>query len=94
MLESHDIIIEETVDARKTPLTADAAWELVQSADQIMVGKGRNSQTFDPQTDSQADILKAIIGRSGNLRAPTIKIGQQLIVGYNDKLYGGIVESD
>jgi len=40
-----------------------------------------------PEKDPKEDILKKIIGPSGNLRAPTLKIGEIFIVGFNLDLY-------
>jgi arsenate reductase-like glutaredoxin family protein len=34
-----------------------------------------------------ADLLKAILGPTGNLRAPTIRRGQTLLVGFSEEVY-------
>jgi hypothetical protein len=31
--------------------------------------------------------LKDVIGRSGNLRAPTLQVGDVILIGFNDELY-------
>ena len=36
---------------------------------------------------SNADLTGLITGRSGTLRAPTLKRGKTLVVGYSDELY-------
>jgi arsenate reductase-like glutaredoxin family protein len=40
----------------------------------------------DPPTDKQ--LLEVMLGRSGTLRAPTLRRGNVLLVGYNDDMYG------
>ena len=68
-------------------MDATAVWDLMGSAAQIVVAKGRRVETFVPTEDTQALILKAVMGRSGNLRAPTVRSGDSFFVGFNDTLY-------
>ena len=46
---------------------------------------------FAPKVGSQDDILAAIMGRSGNLRAPTLQVEDTFFVGFNDQLYDMIL---
>ena len=75
------------VDARKEKKDPDAAWQILGNAESITAAKGKKIQVFNPGTDGKADILKAVMGPSGNLRAPTLQIGDQFIVGFNADLY-------
>ena len=68
-------------------MDATAVWDLMGSAEQIVVAKGRRVETFVPTADTQESILKAIMGRSGSLRAPTIQSGNVFFVGFNETLY-------
>ncbi len=79
--------IDELVDARKNVIKADGAWELFQGADSLHVGRGKKSVLFTPDPASQEEILKVSLGRTGNLRAPTLRVGKVLYVGYNDEMY-------
>lgn len=36
---------------------------------------------------SNAELTKLMIGPSGNLRAPTLRVGTTLVVGFNDAMY-------
>lgn len=78
---------KERTDARKEKLEADAVWDLIGSADSIVVAKGKSVVTFQPNEDGRDSVLKAVLGRSGSLRAPTIRTGDVFYVGYNDTLY-------
>ena len=81
----------EIVEARKVPLEADAAWEILSQGRKIMVAKGKSKVVeFDPQKDEREAILKAALGRSGKLRAPTIRRGDVFLVGYNETLYSSV----
>lgn len=64
-----------------------AVWERLESAESVHVAKGKRVDAFAPKDGSQDDILAAVMGRSGNLRAPTLKVGDTFFVGFNEQLY-------
>jgi hypothetical protein len=79
-------------DARKTPLAGEAAWQVLAGAKEILVAKGTNYQVFDPRTDDKKVILAAASGRTGNLRAPVLRSGDRVFVGFSESLYARIAE--
>ncbi|MDE0483121.1 MAG: ArsC family (seleno)protein [Candidatus Poribacteria bacterium] len=87
VLDTHNLEAEDRTDARKEKLEADAVWDLMGSAERIVVAKGKSVATFVPEKDDRDAILKSVLGRSGSLRAPTVKTGNTFFVGYNDALY-------
>ena len=60
---------------------------MLKSANRIRTGKGKKQQEWTPDTDDKKGILKDVIGPSGNLRAPTWRIGNEFIVGFNTELH-------
>jgi arsenate reductase-like glutaredoxin family protein len=36
---------------------------------------------------SQDEILKLVLGPTGNLRAPTLLVGEKMVVGFNEEMY-------
>ncbi len=90
VLDTNNLQVEDKTDARKEKLEADAVWDLMGSAEQIVVAKGKSVVTFVPDEDHRDAILKAVLGRSGSLRAPTVKTGNVFFVGYNDALYSDV----
>ena len=86
-LDTHSLQPESRTDARKERMDATAVWDLMGSAERIVVAKGRGVETFVPTEDTQESILKAVMGRSGSLRAPTIQSGDVFLVGFNETLY-------
>ena len=60
---------------------------MLKSASLIRTGKGKKTNVWNPSTDEKEEILKDVIGPSGNLRAPAWKIGNEFIVGFNPELY-------
>ena len=75
------------MDARKERIDADAAWALLQAADTITTAKGKKIKNWNPRIDDKAIILKHAMGPSGNLRAPTFRIKNKFIIGFNPDLY-------
>ena len=86
-LEKNDLKIKETVDARKEKIDDNNAWKIIAKATDIAVVKGKKELHFAPSSENRADILKVAMGPSGNLRAPTLKIGNNFLVGFNFELY-------
>ena len=86
-LDTHDLQADNRTDARKEKMDAAAVWDLMGSAKQIIVAKGKRLETFVPSEDTQEPILQAVLGRSGSLRAPTVQSGDVFLVGYNVALY-------
>jgi hypothetical protein len=77
------VTVRETVDARKHRYDAAALPALFKSADRVIISKGAKSITLTPKTSSSADLAPAL-GPSGNLRAPTARIGKTYLVGFNE----------
>lgn len=90
MFEQKNITLESRVDARKEKIDQTRAWEMLAAADQIQIGKGKKVLTFEPLPENREDILKAAMGRSGNLRAPALKVGRRIMIGFNEALYEGL----
>jgi len=78
-------------DARKTPLAGEAAWQALAGAREILVAKGKSYQVFDPRSDDLQAILAAASGRTGNLRAPVLRLGDRILVGFSESLYALLV---
>lgn len=87
MLDRNNLPPRQIVDARKTALAGEEAWRLLADAGEIVVASGKNYLRFDPKCDSKEAILKQTLGRTGALRAPSLLIGDRLLVGYCDALY-------
>ena len=80
-LESHKIAVENTVDCKKHPLKPDDLIERLSSVERVLITKGRKLLELDPSSDRE-EIVSIAIGRSGNLRAPSLQKGGLLIVGF------------
>lgn len=63
--------------------------ELVGDVDEIYAAKGKKVVHFDMRWEkpTTAELAKALLGPTGNLRAPTLRHGRMLIVGFNEETY-------
>ena len=75
-------------DARKEPHDAAAARKLVQEASTVYVGRGRNFAKHESAALlKDGDALAKMLGPTGNLRAPTLRLGKTLVVGFSEPMY-------
>ena len=74
--------------ANKKKYDRSEALELIGTADTVLVAKGKKLLRFDNPSGSNADELAGVIlGRSGTLRAPAIRVGGTFLVGYHAEAY-------
>ncbi len=78
----------ETVPASRKLQLEDAA-ELLQNAGKLIVMKGKKVSEFDKPSGNE-EAANAMLGPTGNLRAPTIDTGSTLLVGFNESVYADI----
>jgi len=57
------------------------------------VAKGRKIVDLDLTKDTaeEPELLRLILGPSGKLRAPTIKVGGSLLVGYSQEMFTSVL---
>lgn len=77
------------VDAKKTTLKEKEALALVREVDEIYATKGQKVVHVDLRKDKpdKAQLLALLLGPSRNLRAPTLRKGRTLIVGFDAATY-------
>ena len=51
------------------------------------MASGQKTITFKPTEDNKEELLQKATGRTGNLRAPTLKLGKEFYVGFNADMY-------
>jgi hypothetical protein len=77
------------VNAGKEKLGRDAALRLAKAADAVVTGKGKAVVVFDMKQAPPGDdeLAAALLGPTGNLKAPTLRVGKTLLVGFNEEAY-------
>jgi hypothetical protein len=81
--------VAAVTDAGKDRRGRAQALALAKNADKIFVGRGKKMVEFDMKNDPPDDDLLAtyILGPTGNLKAPTLRRGRTLLVGFSDAVY-------
>jgi len=76
------------VPASKKLQAADAK-ALLKGASRLIVAKGKKVTEF-PGGKAGRDAVAAMLGPTGNLRAPTARAGKKLLVGFNEEAYKSV----
>ena len=58
-----------------------------------MVAKGKKRVDLDLKKDkpTEDEVLKLILGPTGNLRAPTLLVGKTMLVGFQEEMYQDVL---
>lgn len=77
------------MDAKKKRFSDAEIMGLVGQVDAIHAAKGKKVVSFDLRKEKPARdaILAVLKGPSGNLRAPTLRVGRTLLVGFDEATY-------
>jgi hypothetical protein len=77
------------VNATRTRLGPDEALKLLAGVDRLVAARGKAVAVFDLKKERPDDetLLAHLLGPTGNLRAPTARVGKTLLVGFNDDAY-------
>ena len=88
-LESQSWRVDEQADAGKHRRGREEALALAHGAETVVVARGRKLLVFDMKKDPPDDDTLAahLLGPTGNLRAPTLRRGRTLLVGYSEEAY-------
>ena len=89
-MDAHKIEPKETISAAKK-LGASDAKAIAKAASRVVVAKGKKVSEFKPAGKAGKDIVEAMLGPTGNLRAPCIRAGKTVLVGFNEDVYGDVL---
>ena len=85
--------VKETVIANTTKYGPTEALGLLKGIETIVAAKGAKIQKLNLKLDKPDDdaILALLLGPTGNLRAPTAKVGRTLLVGFHEDAYAEVL---
>lgn len=65
------------------------ALELTKKVNEVYAAKGKKVVHFNLKKDAPSDdeLAKVLLGPTGNLRAPTLRKGKTLVIGFNQETY-------
>jgi hypothetical protein len=88
-MDSAGVTAKEETDAAKLRKSGAEALALAKKAERIVVARGKKIVEFDMKKapPDEATLLAHLLGPTGNLRAPTARIGKTLLVGFEQEMY-------
>lgn len=76
------------MDASKVKKGRAEALALARTVETVVVARGKKALTFDMTAAPDDETLAAaLLGPTGNLKAPTLRIGPTLLVGFGEEAY-------
>lgn len=83
----------EIADAGRVKYDRAAALKLARGASTLIVARGKRIQRFDISAVAPTDdeLAAVLLGPTGNLRAPTIRRGRVLLVGFSEATYRSLL---
>ena len=88
-MEANNIKVLERSPASQKLRETDAR-VLLKSANKLIIAKGKKVTEFKLGERIPKEAVLAMLGPTGNLRAPTLRIGKNLVVGFNEEAYGSV----
>jgi arsenate reductase-like glutaredoxin family protein len=85
-LEAGKIEVTDTIPASRKWQASDAE-EKLKGATKLIAMKGKKVTELNPNKDPIDECVTAMLGPTGNMRAPTIKVGKTLLVGFNEDVF-------
>ncbi len=81
------------MDTKKSPIRGAAALAVTRDVDEIWVAKGKKAIHVDLTLTrpGKAELLGLLLGPTGGLRAPTLRVGRTLLVGFNEEVYANVL---
>ncbi len=85
-MDARGLTATERVPASRK-LQADDAREILENSANLIVAKGKKLTKFDVGDSVADDAVAAMLGPTGNMRAPTLRVGSTVIVGFNEEVF-------
>jgi hypothetical protein len=82
-------VVAGSTDASKERKGPAEALALARQVERIVVARGKKVITLDMKKDppDEPTLLRYLLGPTGNLRAPTVRRGNVLLVGFAEEAY-------
>ncbi len=88
-LEPRSIPSVETVIANKIRYSPEEALLLLEGISKLIVAKGKKLDVLEWKKDRPDDeaLLALMIGPTGTLRAPVLRVGKTMLIGFSEEAY-------
>lgn len=83
-------MIKEEVPASRKLGEADAR-AIAKESSKVLVAKGKKIDSFDMKSATLKEVVESMLGPTGNLRAPTMRVGKTTVVGFNEEMFDSVL---
>lgn len=85
--------VASEVNAKKDPIKGKAALRVLDGIDTLHATRGKRVVSVDLRKGRppEDELLALLLGPSGNLRAPTVRRGRTLVVGFDETTYRSLL---
>ena len=89
-MDAHRLVPDDVVPASRK-LGRDDAVSLAAQCSTVIVSKGKKVTTFKVSGTPGGEAVDAMLGPTGNLRAPTVRCAGTLLVGFNEEQFAAVL---
>lgn len=89
-MDAKKAVVKEEVPASRK-LGAKDAREIAKASSKVLVAKGKKLDIFSMKDAKISEVVEKMLGPTGNLRAPTMRVGKTTVVGFSDEAYETVV---
>ena len=89
-MDAKKIEVKEEVPASRK-LSAVDAKEIAKGSSKVYVAKGKKLDVFDIKKADLNEVVEKMLGPTGNLRAPTMRVGKTTVVGFNEETFEAVL---
>ena len=84
------------VDATRHAIVGDAAFEVLEGMDDLYSTRGGRVVHVDLRRGVPApeELRRLLLGPTGRLRAPTVRVGRTVVVGYDEGVFDRVLGAD
>lgn len=68
-------------------MQAEDARQLLEKASRLIAIKGKKVSEYSVSKSVSEEAIAATLGPTGNMRAPLVRLGKTIIVGFNEEIY-------
>lgn len=88
-MDARGLEAQEKIPASRK-LGRDVAEAMLAESTVLHVAKGKKLTSFKGADLKTDEAVAAMLGPTGNLRAPTLRVGKTLLVGFNEDMFESI----
>lgn len=89
-MDAKKVEIKEEVPASRKLSEADAR-AIAKESSKVLVAKGKKLESFDMKSATLKEVVEKMLGPTGNLRAPTMRVGKTTVVGFNEEMFDSVL---